>query len=133
MKMPSWWPWVSKKRMAATVQSIETAHAAELQNLTCAMNAMRESFAKNLATHEKTIDGLMRRVSEIKWRREGPNYYMTLSFDPRAIDSGRGPREEREILAKHFGRQVEADIVTSRFISSAENSEFRRVPRKYSF
>lgn len=130
LRIPDWWPWVSKKRMSAKVRSIETAHAAELQNLTCALSARDAVYAESIKTHEKTIDGLMERVSDINWRREGPRYYMTLTFDPRAMDYGRGTREEREIIAKHFARVVEADIVSSRFIHSAEDVEYRRPPRK---
>lgn len=84
-----------------------------------------EAHYRELAECADHLAKIADRCSEIVWRRDGERYAVTVMFDPRLAGYGSAPREELEYLARYFGRRVESEIATSKFVHKAHDTERR--------
>lgn len=125
LKAPSWWPWISKKHLAR----VQAEADKKVEDARRRYDAMCKDAIERRKEQDRAIDKVLRNVADTKWRREGHRYQMTLSFDPRVINYGNYDRTELREVAQHFARVVESEIMSSKFIKSAEESEYERTRR----
>ena len=111
-----WWPWVSKKRLA----EVQNEYEAKRDCLQNEYVKLRTELKDEYSERKRMLYAAIQRLSDLQWHRDGRRYALTLSFDPRIISNGNCPRDELEMLAEHFSRQVHSDIVRSKLIHEAQ-------------
>ena len=80
----------------------------------------RAKHQKDLDDRADTVCSILDRCSEIDWNRDREHYEISMRFDPRLMG---GNVHELEMLAEVFGRMVQREIATARFIQKAGNNE----------
>lgn len=122
MKLFNWWPWVSKKYL----RQVELDYIRLLEVESEKTKALRDTLVSKYKEKEAAVSKLVDKLSSLTWRRDERRYCLTLSFDPRVIGCGAYERRELEIIAEHFGHQVESDILRAKFIHEAEDDRYQR-------
>lgn len=108
-----WFPLMSKKSHNCVVNR-ERQRTKELQ----------ERYEIEKEQDKKKIDSILDRVGRIDWRQEdNERYAMMITFEPRMIGRGYCSSDELQFLAQAFGRRVEAEIASARFIQKADMLE----------
>lgn len=87
--------------------------------------------ARGIERVKQAVDGIIEKAATIDWhctQRPG-TYLISLDFDARLLSQLGDTRYEKEIIADRVCRQIEDEIITSKFIRTAHDNERTRRDR----
>lgn len=121
------WPFVTKRFHESQIEAQKSAayHRAALQ---------QKSFDTELEVRTQRVRSIIERLSQLEWSRlpDSQRYSLRIDLDPRLMCYGSMVRDDLKIIAEHFGRQVQYEIESSKFVHSANetrrNERFPRMP-----
>ena len=98
------------------------------EDLRAAARRLAIEHVKREARLKRRLDDLLDKCSHIEWSRQEPggHYIMTWRVSAELCGVAGGfDREDMAMIGEYFGRRVEADIASARFVTTAKKAERR--------